>query len=157
MRVCGGASRSEAIGQERGAVDASQAVPLLSLPVSRPSGCWWFPPSSPLASFGSYPTASLLERLFSCAIASLFERLFSCAIASLFERLPFPTARPWAGCASGLGSWLLPLALPPLGYRLLLFGWGVAGSGSWSPVGCSGWCCSKIGRSLFGSVPSVFC
>ena len=65
-----------------------------------------------MASFGSCPTAWLLEGLCSCATVPLL------------ERIPFPTARPWAGCASGLGSWLLPLAPPPLGDRLLFFRWG---------------------------------
>jgi hypothetical protein len=39
-------------------------------------------------------------------------RFLPCAIASLLERLPFLLPGLSAGCASGLGSWLLPLAPP---------------------------------------------
>ena len=53
----GVSSDSEAIGQKRGAVGASLAVPLLSLPVSRPVGCWWLSPSSLLAGVLPFPTA----------------------------------------------------------------------------------------------------
>lgn len=67
-----------------GAVGVALAVPLPSLPVFRPVGCWWFLP---------------------CTIASLFERL-PFLPAGVFL---FPTARPFGWLC--FRSWLLVAAL----------------------------------------------
>ena len=82
---------------------ASFTIPLLSLSVSRPSGCWECLASAlPCHCLGFLP----------CPVALLVEDICSCATVSLLERLPFPTAGPFGWLCRWVGFLVAALGYP---------------------------------------------
>ena len=107
-----------------GAAGASLAVPLPSLALSQPVGCWWLCSCATVPLFERFPLPPCW-RLLALALSRCYLR------ASFFFLLPGLSV----GCAFGVGCWLLPLAppfwIPSFDFQV----WGVAVAGAWSPSG----------------------